>query len=208
MFLLYILGALVALVCLLILFILILNLLAEFPLRIPGPEFKYVYVEENGTVRELNAEEREYLSIDFEPSNSARPYIKWRYGSRAGDGLLSGFIARKRLPFWIPIGSQAPYSGEEQSLKGQTVRIMISEQPENLFGTIISVHTSKYIVIKLTKVIETNRITSDLIGISPQSMQDSFMLMMQGYSMATHGHCLNEYLLPVGFMVSGNIVIE
>ncbi|MCB2408421.1 hypothetical protein [Hymenobacter lucidus] len=206
-FLLYILGALVALVCLLILFILILRLLEEFPLRVPGPGFKYVYVEENGTVRELDAEEREYLSIEFEPGNSGRPYIKWRYGSRAGDGLLSGFIARKRLPFWISIGSQAPHSGEEQSLKGQAVRI-ISEQHGNLFGTITSVHTSKYIVIQLTKVIETERIASDLIGISPQSTQDSFMLLMQGYSMAAHGHCLNEHLLPVGFMVSGNVAIK
>ena len=39
-------------------------------------EFEYVYVEKDGTVRELDNEEIEYLQTDFKLGDGARPYIK------------------------------------------------------------------------------------------------------------------------------------
>lgn len=78
-------------------------LLSVLPLRVPGPGFQYVYVEADGTVRECDEEEQEYLLTEFDPGDGARPYIKQWYGSIAPDDCMSGFLRRKRLPFWIPI---------------------------------------------------------------------------------------------------------
>lgn len=65
--------------------------------------FNYVYVEEDGGARELDANEREYLSTRFHPADGARPYIKFRYESLTPDDRLSGYIRRSQLPKGIPI---------------------------------------------------------------------------------------------------------
>lgn len=41
--------------------------------------FKFVQFEENGKIRELYAEEIEYLSEKFHPNDGGRPYIKTNY---------------------------------------------------------------------------------------------------------------------------------
>jgi hypothetical protein len=58
----------------------------------------YVYVNQDGTARELSADERQYLAQDFHPADGARPYIKYNYNTRDGWGSLSGFILRRHLP--------------------------------------------------------------------------------------------------------------
>jgi hypothetical protein len=58
----------------------------------------FVLVEDDGTARELTREEIEYLNTEFHPADGARPYIKTRYGSRTPDGLIGGFLLRRRLP--------------------------------------------------------------------------------------------------------------
>lgn len=68
------------------------------PLRPEEPGFEYVYVNEDGTVSELNDEDVEYLKTEFSPADGARPYIKSRYKQLTPDKKISGFILRKRVP--------------------------------------------------------------------------------------------------------------
>ena len=59
---------------------------------------EFVYVNQDGSVRELSLDEREYLSQDFHPGDGGRPYIKSSYESQDGWGSISGFVLRKRVP--------------------------------------------------------------------------------------------------------------
>lgn len=72
--------------------------------RRPGePGFEYVFVEDDGTARELDADEQEYLQEKFHPADGARPYIKFRYESRTPDGRIGGYLRRRQLPKRIPV---------------------------------------------------------------------------------------------------------
>ena len=66
-------------------------------------EFEFVYVENNGTVRELDDEEIAYLQTEFEPGDGARPYIKSSYKQRTPDNKMLGFILRSDVPENIEI---------------------------------------------------------------------------------------------------------
>jgi hypothetical protein len=79
------------------------------PLREKENGFKYVFVEEDGCVRELDQEEVKYLSEIFAPNDGARPYIKTRYSERTPDGKISGFILRRRIPKQIKILISSAY---------------------------------------------------------------------------------------------------
>jgi hypothetical protein len=61
-------------------------------------EFEFVYVKENGKVRELYKDEIEYLSETFHPNDGGRPYIKKNYNDLTPDGKILGFIHRNRIP--------------------------------------------------------------------------------------------------------------
>jgi hypothetical protein len=74
-----------------------------FPIRPKEIGFEYVYVELDGSVRELNEDEVEYLTTDFIPSDGNRPYIKYRYKELTPDGKIYGFIKRNRVPKRIEI---------------------------------------------------------------------------------------------------------
>ena len=65
--------------------------------------FKFVYVNQDGSVRELSPEERDYVLEEFSGGDSGRPYIKDTYESRDGWGSKSGFIERRRVPARIKI---------------------------------------------------------------------------------------------------------
>jgi len=67
-------------------------------LQVTDGRFPYVYVNDDGSARELTAEEQQYLRTEFHPADGGRPYVKSRYGSRTPDGRLSGFLPRRRLP--------------------------------------------------------------------------------------------------------------
>lgn len=60
--------------------------------------FEFVYVNQDGTARELSSDERDYLSTDFLPNDGARPYIKRSYAALDGWGSMSGFLRRRKLP--------------------------------------------------------------------------------------------------------------
>ena len=58
----------------------------------------FVYVNEDGSARELTPDEREYLNTKFLPGDSGRPYIKSRYQQLTPDGKIWGFLLRQKLP--------------------------------------------------------------------------------------------------------------
>lgn len=70
--------------------------------------FAFVYVNQDGTVRELSPGERRYLSTIFDGADGARPYIKSAYKSRDGWGSISGYIERRRVPRRIAIAPVHP----------------------------------------------------------------------------------------------------
>ena len=61
-------------------------------------KFEFVYVENDGTVRELDKEEIDYLQTEFEPTDGARPYIKSNYDQLTPDKKILGFLHRSKVP--------------------------------------------------------------------------------------------------------------
>ena len=83
--------------------------LIEIPLRSwRDSTFDYVYVDEDGSVRELNAAEEEYVTTALFLNDDADRYIKSRYESLTVDGRLAGYLRRRQLPRQIPV---APAGG-------------------------------------------------------------------------------------------------
>jgi hypothetical protein len=79
--------------------------------------FEFVYVNQDGSVRELSPAEQTYLSEEFSGGDSGRPYIKSSYKSRDGWGSMSGFIARRSVPARITILPVHPdYDAREKEL--------------------------------------------------------------------------------------------
>lgn len=64
----------------------------------PKPSEALVYVEADGSARELTEAEKTYVDTAFSPFDGARPYIKSRYDQRDGWGEIKGFLHRKQLP--------------------------------------------------------------------------------------------------------------
>jgi hypothetical protein len=78
-----------------------------FPMRLSVKGFKYVYVENDGSVRELDKEEQDYLQGEFHPNDGARPYIKINYWQKTPDKKLHGFLKKSRVPWWMKIEENA-----------------------------------------------------------------------------------------------------
>ncbi len=67
-------------------------------LRPPEEGFRFVYVNQDGSARELTDREREYLETDFEVGDGNRPYVKSTYKTRDGWGSISGYVDRRKVP--------------------------------------------------------------------------------------------------------------
>jgi hypothetical protein len=65
--------------------------------------YPYIYVNADGTARELHASERQYLETEFRPGDGAAPYIKGSYSTRNGWGELRGYLMRSKLPYGVQI---------------------------------------------------------------------------------------------------------
>jgi len=72
--------------------------------QVPYP---YVYVEANGSVRELHANERAYLEELFSPGDGNFPYVKHAYETKDGWGNIAGYCLRSAIPQNLKIG-EAP----------------------------------------------------------------------------------------------------
>jgi len=77
------------------------------PRRPKEDGYKYVYVEDDGSAREIASDEKEHLETKYHPADGASPYIKLRYESLNGWGNLAGYLPRRQLPKNIMI-AQAP----------------------------------------------------------------------------------------------------
>ncbi len=73
-----------------------------------GSSVEFVYVNQDGSVREPSPAEQAYLSDEFSGGDSGRPYVKERYESRDGWGSLSGFIERRNVPADIAVSPVHP----------------------------------------------------------------------------------------------------
>ena len=73
------------------------------PRRPKEPGFEYVYIDNDGNARELEADEQEYLQRDFEFGDGGRPYIKGWYEELTPDFKMQGYLRRRQLPKWIKI---------------------------------------------------------------------------------------------------------
>jgi hypothetical protein len=65
--------------------------------------YPYIYVNADGTARELHPDERQYLETEFSGGDGAAPYIKCSYAERNGWGDITGYLERSRLPGGTPI---------------------------------------------------------------------------------------------------------
>ena len=68
--------------------------------------FEYVYIEDDGSAREVTEVERRRLTTEYAQGDSRRPYIKLRYESRDAEGRRRGFLRRRQLPPGIAIHEQ------------------------------------------------------------------------------------------------------
>jgi hypothetical protein len=60
--------------------------------------YPYVYVNSDGSARELHPSERIHLETPFHPADGGRPYIKRGYSQKNGWGEIAGVLKRSKLP--------------------------------------------------------------------------------------------------------------
>jgi hypothetical protein len=99
--------------------------------------YPYIFVNDDGTVRELHQAERNYLQEAFAPSDGARPYVKTSFDDRNGWGSPKGFCHRSKVPPNLPIAAapaedpNPPMTRAEHIawLKEKTVGFEVTEGP-------------------------------------------------------------------------------
>src|SRR3974377_547710 len=92
----------------------------------PNASEVLVYINDDGSARELSETEKRYVDTEFSSLDGARPYIKTRYEQRNGWGNLSGFLQRKDVPVGMPV-KLAPSETASRQPTPQTVADSISE---------------------------------------------------------------------------------
>ncbi|MFL5560746.1 MAG: hypothetical protein ACJ79K_04640 [Gemmatimonadaceae bacterium] len=70
---------------------------------------RFVYIEDDGSARELTPHECAYLAMPFDPPDGNRPYIKARYRSLTPDRRMRGFLERKHLPGHLRVTLRTDY---------------------------------------------------------------------------------------------------
>jgi hypothetical protein len=84
-----------------------------------------VYVNEDGSVRELTAAEKTYVDTEFSPLDGARPDIKSDYLERTARGF-QGYLLRAAVPDGVSV-HPAPPQDRLQPQTPQTVAGSLSE---------------------------------------------------------------------------------
>lgn len=96
------------------------------------------------------------------------------------------------------------------SLVGQTVRIIISEPFEwnygNLFGQIISDRGGAKLIVKLTREIKCNKLTGDIVELTPRHEKEKVILLEKHYSLIVNG----TLVTPQGkeFVFAGSVTVD
>jgi hypothetical protein len=68
-----------------------------------------VWIDVDGSARELTDADKKYVDTEFAPFDGARPYMKSYYEQRNGWGELSGYLERKEVPDGVPINPTPPW---------------------------------------------------------------------------------------------------
>jgi hypothetical protein len=97
------------------------------------------------------------------------------------------------------------------SLKGQTVRIIVSEPwdwEENLFGTILSDRGGDRLLVKLTKPLTGRKFTSDLLELKPRYEKTTFKALAQYYSVTVGGGLVTEKSDDFDYIIIGSVTLD
>lgn len=92
----------------------------------PNASKVLVYINEDGSARELTEADKRYVDTEFSPLDGARPYIKSHYSQRTALGEIRGYLPRSEVPERVPI-KPAPSEHELRQPTSQTVAESISE---------------------------------------------------------------------------------
>jgi hypothetical protein len=92
----------------------------------PNASEVLVYINEDGSIRELTETDKKYVDTEFSPLDGARPYIKSRYSQRTALGEIRGYLPRTEVPEGMPI-DPAPSEHKPEHQTPQTVAESISE---------------------------------------------------------------------------------
>src|ERR1700752_5006233 len=88
----------------------------------PNAADALVYVNEDGSVRELTEAEKKYVDTEFSALDGARPYVKSRYSERTAWGLR-GYLPPADVPYGtsIPSGPVTGHAAPTDSASGRAV---------------------------------------------------------------------------------------
>ena len=92
--------------------------------------YPYVYVNADGTARELHASERAYLETEFQGGDGNMPYIKDSYEERDGWGELNGYLERSKLPDGTPIHAAPAEDPSKPMSRDETIAWLRSKGME------------------------------------------------------------------------------
>ena len=105
--------------------------------------YPYVFVENDGSVRELHSEEQKYLETPFSPFDGGRPYTKEDYESRDGWKSIKGFCPRAKIPDGMLIAG-APNNNLNPNLSKAELSKLLQEKgfviTEQTGGTVKAKH--------------------------------------------------------------------
>jgi hypothetical protein len=102
-----------------------------------GP-YAYLYVNADGSARELHPNERNYLETPFHTGDGSRPAVKRSYSQKDGWGEIKGYLKRADLPKGTPIHpapSEDPWKPLTRADQIQFLRGKGMEVTENSDGT-------------------------------------------------------------------------
>jgi len=101
--------------------------------------YPYVYVNADGSARELHPDERDYLESALQPGDGGRPYVKRNYSQKNGWGEVAGFLRRSHLPNEIVIqvapaeNPSKPLTRSDQIQFLRDKGMVVTENPDGTF---------------------------------------------------------------------------
>jgi|GEM_PF-710130 len=98
------------------------------------------------------------------------------------------------------------------SLRGQTVRIIVSEPFEwnhgNLFGTIENDRSGKRLLVRLTDKIKGKKITSDLMELKPRYENETFKPLLNNYLVTVGGALVEDNSENFDYIIIGSVTVD